>query len=221
MVTSEMKARLAGVQSQVNQSYPRVSATDGARDSTKGQCGEKLPTLVRTVESDLEIARAVPLRPLPELCARFGIPAEALIPYGHTRAKLRIDARPESPRKERARYVLVTAITPTPAGEGKTVNTIGLSLALNRIGQKAVCTIRQPSMGPVFGIKGGAAGGGKSQVVPMEDFNLHLTGDFHAVAAANNLLAAAIDTSILLDNPLGIDPERVTWRRVVDMNDRA
>jgi formate--tetrahydrofolate ligase len=161
------------------------------------------------------------LLPLPELAARYGIPPEALIPYGHTRAKLHLDARPASPRKQRARYVLVTAITPTPAGEGKTVHTIGLSLALARLGHKAVCTIRQPSMGPVFGIKGGAAGGGQSQVVPMEDFNLHLTGDFHAVAAANNLLAAAIDTSILLDNPLGIVPESVRWRRVVDVNDRA
>src|SRR5258706_758275 len=162
----------------------------------RGQCVRRFPTLDRILESDLEIARAVSLRPLPEICARFGIPAEALIPYGHTRAKLRLDARPASPRNERARYVLVTAITPTPAGEGKTVHTIGLSLALNRIGQKAVCTIRQPSMGPGFGIKGGAAGGGKSQVVPMEDFNLHLTGDFHAVAAGHNLLAAAIDNSI-------------------------
>ncbi len=173
------------------------------------------------MESDLEIARAVPLRPLPELAARYGIPAEALIPYGHTRAKLRIDAQPKTPRRERSRYVIVTAITPTPAGEGKTVHTIGLSLALNKIGQKAVCAIRQPSMGPVFGIKGGAAGGGMSQVVPMEDFNLHLTGDFHAVAAANNLLAAAIDTSLLLDNPHKIVPESVRWKRVVDVNDRA
>ena len=190
-------------------------------DGRHAQAGPGFPRLAKIVESDLEIARAVPLRPLPELAARFGIPIDALIPYGHTRAKLRLDARPASPRKERARYVLVTAITPTPAGEGKTVHTIGLSLALNRIGQKAVCTIRQPSMGPVFGIKGGAAGGGKSQVVPMEDFNLHLTGDFHAVAAANNLLAAAIDTSILLDNPLQIVPETVRWKRVVDVNDRA
>src|SRR6187399_1334479 len=156
-----MKKGWAGVRSLTNQSYPRVSWADRARDSTKGQCELEFPTLVRTLESDLDIARAVALRPLPEICARFGIPAEALIPYGHTRAKLRIDARPASPRKERARYVLVTAITPTPAGEGKTVNTIGLSLALNRIGHKAVCTIRQPSMGPVFGIKGGAAGGGR------------------------------------------------------------
>ena len=121
----------------------------------------------------------------------------------------------------RSKYVVVTAITPTPAGEGKTVHTVGLSLALNKIGKKAACAIRQPSMGPVFGIKGGAAGGGHSQVVPMEDFNLHLTGDFHAVTAANNLLSAAIDASILLDNPLDIDPGTVTWRRVLDVNDRA
>lgn len=131
----------------------------------------------------------------------------------------------ESGRREgdgpKAKYVVVTAITPTPAGEGKTVHTVGLSLALNKIGKKAACAIRQPSMGPVFGIKGGAAGGGYSQVVPMEDFNLHLTGDFHAVTAANNLLSAAIDASILLDNPLDIDSATVTWRRVLDVNDRA
>src|SRR5690349_22448514 len=129
MVTSKMKRGWAGVRSLASNPTPRVSCAGRARGSTKGQCAPEFPTLVRTVESDLEIARAVALRPLPEICARFGIPAEALIPYGHTRAKLRIDARPASPRKERARYVLVTAITPTPAGEGKTVNTIGLSLA--------------------------------------------------------------------------------------------
>ncbi|MEM8709712.1 MAG: formate--tetrahydrofolate ligase, partial [Planctomycetota bacterium] len=123
--------------------------------------------------------------------------------------------------KPAGKYIVVTAITPTPAGEGKTVHTVGLSLGLNKLGKKAACAIRQPSMGPVFGIKGGAAGGGYSQVVPMEDFNLHLTGDFHAAAAANNLLSAAIDASILLDNPLDIDPATVTWRRVVDVNDRA
>ena len=120
-----------------------------------------------------------------------------------------------------AKVVLVTAISPTPAGEGKTVTTIGLSMGLNRIGKRTIATIRQPSMGPVFGVKGGGAGGGKSQVFPMEELNLHLTGDFHAVAAANNLLSAAVDTSLLLDNPLDLDPDGISWRRVVDMNDRA
>lgn len=169
--------------------------------------------------SDLEIARSIPLDPLEDVAARYGIGPADLEPYGRTKAK--IDHRLGERGEARARYVLVTAITPTPAGEGKTVHTIGVSLALNRLGKKAVCAIRQPSMGPVFGIKGGAAGGGYSQVVPMEDFNLHLTGDFHAVAAANNLLSAAADTSVLLDNPLGIDPASITWKRVVDMNDRA
>jgi formate--tetrahydrofolate ligase len=167
----------------------------------------------------LETLSLVPL-PIAEVARRAGLAPERLSPYGRFKAKVD-HAMGRGPRRESARYVLVTAITPTPAGEGKTVTTIGLSMALNRIGQRAASTIRQPSMGPVFGVKGGGAGGGASQVVPMEELNLHLTGDFHAVAAANNLLAAALDTSILLDNPLGIDPERVTWRRVVDINDRA
>src|SRR5262245_47570239 len=158
--------------------------------------------------------------PIDEVARRAGLPLERLTPYGRFKAKVD-HTLGNGPRRRDARYVLVTAITPTPAGEGKTVTTIGLSMALNRIGKRAVSTIRQPSMGPVFGLKGGGAGGGASQIVPMEELNLHLTGDFHAVAAANNLLAAALDTSLLLDNPLDIDPERITWRRVVDMNDRA
>jgi formate--tetrahydrofolate ligase len=161
----------------------------------------------------------VPL-PIDEVARRAGLPVERLSPYGRHKAKLDHDLG-RGPRRGSARYVLVTAITPTPAGEGKTVTTIGLSMALRRLGKSAVSTIRQPSMGPVFGVKGGGAGGGASQVVPMEELNLHLTGDFHAVAAANNLLAAALDTSLLLDNPLRVDPERVSWRRVIDMNDRA
>ncbi len=171
------------------------------------------------MQSDLEIARAATLHPIHDLAADWGLPPDALRAYGPHMAK--VDHRLATRGERRARYVLVTAITPTPAGEGKTVHTIGLSMALNRIGKRAACTIRQPSMGPVFGIKGGAAGGGHSQVVPMEQFNLHLTGDFHAVGAANNLLAAAIDTSVLLDNPLQLDPETITWRRVVDVNDRS
>ncbi|MFT5731408.1 MAG: formyltetrahydrofolate synthetase [Planctomycetota bacterium] len=173
------------------------------------------------MRSDLDIARDIKLQPISQVASAYGIPDEALEPYGRYMAKLdhRLGKKAEGPA--RGKYVMVTAITPTPAGEGKTVHTVGLSLALNKIGKKAACAIRQPSMGPVFGIKGGAAGGGYSQVVPMEDFNLHLTGDFHAAAAANNLLSAAIDASILLDNPLDIDPSTVTWRRVVDVNDRA
>lgn len=174
------------------------------------------------MRSDLEIARDVALKPIQDVAADYGISEGALEPYGKHMAKVdhRL-AEADGGGAARSKYVVVTAITPTPAGEGKTVHTVGLSLALNKIGKKAACAIRQPSMGPVFGIKGGAAGGGHSQVVPMEDFNLHLTGDFHAVTAANNLLSAAIDASILLDNPLDIDPGTVTWRRVLDVNDRA
>lgn len=171
--------------------------------------------------NDLEIARSKTLGPLENAARRIGLTPDDLEPYGRTKAKVSLDVARRLPPRPQARYVVVTAITPTPLGEGKTVHTIGLSMALNRIGKRAVCTIRQPSMGPVFGIKGGAAGGGYSQVVPPEDFNLHLTGDFHAVAAANNLLAAFTDTSLLLDNPLDLDPESITWRRVIDMNDRA
>jgi formate--tetrahydrofolate ligase len=171
--------------------------------------------------SDLEIAREASLEPISTLAERVGIPTDALSSFGPHKAKVdhRLAEGPARPGP--SHYVLVTAITPTPAGEGKTVHTIGLAMALERIGRTAACTIRQPSMGPVFGIKGGAAGGGHSQVVPMEDFNLHLTGDFHAISAANNLLAAAIDTSVLLDNPLGINPESISWRRVIDINDRS
>jgi formate--tetrahydrofolate ligase len=171
--------------------------------------------------NDLTISRAARLRPLTEVARTLGLSDGDLEPYGSTMAKLRLDVLERERIRDRARYVVVTAINPTPLGEGKTVHTVGLSMALNRIGKRALCAIRQPSMGPVFGIKGGAAGGGYSQVVPPEDFNLHLTGDFHAVAAANNLLAAMVDTSLLLDNPLDLDPQNVTWRRVVDMNDRA
>ena len=160
------------------------------------------------------------LRPIAEVAEDAGFDPAAVLSYGRHKAK--VDHRlgvGNGPAQ--SKFVLVTAITPTPAGEGKTVTTIGLSMALNRIGKKTIATIRQPSMGPVFGVKGGGAGGGNSQVVPMEELNLHLTGDFHAIAAANNLLSAAIDTSLLLDNPLEIDADAITWRRVVDMNDRA
>jgi formate--tetrahydrofolate ligase len=171
--------------------------------------------------NDLEIARSVPLRPLVDVARRIGLREEDLEPYGRAKAKVRLDVATREPIRDGARYIVVTAVTPTPLGEGKTVHTVGISMALNRIGKRAVCVIRQPSMGPVFGIKGGAAGGGRSQVVPPEEFNLHLTGDFHAVTAANNLLAAFLDTSLLLDNPLRIDAASITWRRVLDVNDRA
>ncbi len=175
------------------------------------------------MHSELESEVDLGLEPITRLVKRLGIPAEAAFVHGPTKAKIdhRLGDEPRPDGASRARTVLVTAVTPTPAGEGKTLHTIGLSLALNRLGRAAACTVRQPSMGPVFGVKGGAAGGGRSQIVPMEDFNLHLTGDMHAVGAAHNLAAAALDTSLLLDNPLGIDPERVSWKRVVDVNDRA
>ena len=173
------------------------------------------------MKSDIEIARAAPKRPIAEIGARLGIPEEALLPYGRDKAKIdadflrAIEARPEG------RLILVTAINPTPAGEGKTTTTVGLGDALSRIGRRAAICIREASLGPNFGMKGGAAGGGMAQIVPMESMNLHFTGDFHAVTAAHNLLAALIDNHIHWGNALEIDIRRIAWRRVMDMNDRA
>lgn len=171
--------------------------------------------------SDLDIARSVPLKKINEVAERYGLESDDLIPYGHYMAKVDLAILDRLKDRPMGKYIDVTAINPTPLGEGKTVTTIGLGLGLNHIGKKAVSTIRQPSMGPVFGIKGGAAGGGNSQVIPMEDFNLHLTGDTHAISAANNQLAAWIDTSILLGNPTNLDPASVTWKRCLDVNDRC
>ena len=169
--------------------------------------------------SDIEIAQSVKPRRIEEVAAELGIDDAHLIPYGHDKAKVDYNVLSEEPSSP-AKLVLVTAINPTPAGEGKTTTTIGLSDALRRLGHKAVVALREPSLGPVFGIKGGAAGGGYAQVIPMEDINLHFTGDFHAIGAANNLLAAMIDNHIKQGNELGIDPRRITWHRCVDMNDR-
>jgi len=171
--------------------------------------------------NDLAIARSIPLRPLSEVARIMGLSADDLEPYGHTKAKVKLDLLKQPATRKPAKYVVVTAITPTPLGEGKTVHTVGISQALNRIGKRACCVIRQPSMGPVFGIKGGAAGGGYSQVVPPEELNLHLTGDFHAVTAAHNLCAAFLDAHLFHGNEKQLDPEQITWRRVLDMNDRA
>ncbi|MBX3464415.1 MAG: formate--tetrahydrofolate ligase [Planctomycetes bacterium] len=171
--------------------------------------------------NDLNIARSIPLRPLTEVARIMGLTADDLEPYGHSKAKVKLDLLRQPPTRKPGKYVVVTAITPTPLGEGKTVHTVGISQALNRIGKRACCVIRQPSMGPVFGIKGGAAGGGYSQVVPPEELNLHLTGDFHAVTAAHNLCAAFLDAHLFHGNELGLDPEQISWRRVLDMNDRA
>jgi formate--tetrahydrofolate ligase len=175
-----------------------------------------------TFPSDLDIARSVTPRPIVDIAAELGIADRELELYGPTKAKVTLDAitRLEAERP-RGKYVVVTAITPTPLGEGKSTTTVGLAQGLNRIGKRASVNIRQPSLGPVFGIKGGAAGGGYSQVIPMEDFNLHLTGDVHAIGAAHNLAGAFIDNSLHHKNPLGIDPHGVLWPRVVDISDRA
>ena len=172
--------------------------------------------------SDIEIAQHAKMKPIIGLVKeRFGIDAEHLDPFGHYKAKLSLEYVNSLADKPDGKLILVTAISPTPAGEGKTTTTVGLGDALNRIGKKAIMCLREPSLGPCFGVKGGAAGGGYSQVVPMEDINLHFTGDFHAVGVAHNLLAALIDNHITQGNALGIDPRRIQWKRVVDMNDRA
>jgi formate--tetrahydrofolate ligase len=173
-------------------------------------------------KSDIEISQSAKKRPILELAReRLGIAPEHLEPYGHYKAKVSMDFVKSLKNRPNGKLVLVSAITPTPAGEGKTTTTVGLTDALNHIGKKAMLCLREPSLGPSFGMKGGAAGGGYAQVVPMEDINLHFTGDFHAITSANNLLAAMIDNHIYWGNPLGIDQRRVTWRRVMDMNDRA
>ncbi len=171
--------------------------------------------------SDIEIAQATKLKPIGEVAEKLAIQYEDLVPYGHHMAKLSPAYTDQLKRKADGKLILVTAMSPTPAGEGKTTTTIGLTDALNHIGKKALVCIREPSLGPVFGIKGGAAGGGYAQVVPMENINLHFTGDFHAITAANNLLAALIDNHIHHGNTLDIDLEKISWRRCVDMNDRA
>ena len=173
------------------------------------------------VKSDIEIARAAKKKPIMEIGARLGIPAEHLLPFGHDKAKLSSEFIASKRSEKDGKLVLVTAINPTPAGEGKTTTTVGLGDGLNRIGKNAAICIREASLGPNFGMKGGAAGGGYAQIVPMEDMNLHFTGDFHAITTAHNLLSAMIDNHIYWGNELGIDIRRVTWRRVMDMNDRA
>ena len=171
--------------------------------------------------SDIEIAQKATMKPIGEIAAKLGIPESAVEPFGRTKAKIRLDYIDTLKDKPDGKLILVTAISPTPAGEGKTTTTVGLGDALNHIGKKAVICLREPSLGPVFGMKGGAAGGGYAQVVPMEDINLHFTGDFNAIALANNLLAAMIDNHIHQGNELGFDVRRIAWKRVMDMNDRA
>ncbi|MGA8297109.1 MAG: formate--tetrahydrofolate ligase, partial [Acidimicrobiales bacterium] len=173
------------------------------------------------METDLEIARQAALKPLDDVAAEMGIGEHRLEFYGRNVAKVSLQAIDDLAERPRAKYVVVSAVTPTPLGEGKTTTTVGLGQALRQIGKRATVSIRQPSMGPTFGIKGGAAGGGYSQVVPMELLNLHLTGDMHAVTAAHDLLSAMVDNSLYQKNPLHLDPNQITWRRVLDVNDRA
>ncbi|MBA00690.1 MAG: formate--tetrahydrofolate ligase [Rhodospirillaceae bacterium] len=173
------------------------------------------------VKSDIEIARAATMQPILEIGDGLGIPPESLDPYGHYKAKVSMDYVDSLSEKQDGKLILVTGINPTPAGEGKTTTSVGLGDALNKIGKKAIMCLREPSLGPCFGVKGGAAGGGFAQVVPMEDINLHFTGDFHAIGAANNLLAAMIDNHIYWGNSLELDERRIAWRRALDMNDRA
>jgi formate--tetrahydrofolate ligase len=174
-----------------------------------------------SVKSDIEIAQAATVLPIVDIAEKLGIPAESLIPYGNDKAKISGDFIKAHAGNKNGKLILVTAVSPTPAGEGKTTTTVGLGDGLNRIGKRALICLREPSLGPCFGMKGGAAGGGYAQVVPMTDINLHFTGDFHAIGAAHNLLSALIDNHMHWENELNIDPRRVTWRRVVDMNDRA
>ena len=174
-----------------------------------------------TQQSDIEIARAAKMQPISQIGAKLGIPEDAVVPHGRTKAKIDLDFISGLRDRPDGKLVLVTAMTPTPAGEGKTTTTVGLGDALNRIGRNAAICLREPSLGPCFGMKGGAAGGGYAQVVPMEDINLHFTGDFHAISAAHNLLAAMLDNHIYWGNALKLDARRISWRRVVDMNDRA
>ena len=172
-------------------------------------------------KSDIEIAREAQMLPISEIGAKLDIPSEALLQYGPDKAKISFDYINSLQDKPNGKLVLVTAITPTPAGEGKTTMTVGLGDGLNRIGKRAAICLREPSLGPCFGMKGGAAGGGYAQVVPMEDINLHFTGDMHAIGVAHNLLSAMLDNHIYWGNSEQLDARRVQWRRVVDMNDRA
>ncbi len=171
--------------------------------------------------SDIEIAQAAKPQPIANIGAKLGIPTESLLPYGHTKAKISYDFIQKQQKNKNGKLILVTAISPTPAGEGKTTTTVGLGDGLSRIGKKAAICLREPSLGPCFGVKGGAAGGGYAQVIPMEDINLHFTGDFHAITSAHNLLSAMIDNHMYWGNSLDLDSRRIGWRRVMDMNDRS
>ena len=171
-------------------------------------------------KSDIKIAQECEKKKITEIAKIAGVEEKYLEQYGNYKAKVDYSILKDKEEKEEGKLILVTAITPTPAGEGKTTTSVGLTDGLRKIGKKSIAALREPSLGPVFGVKGGAAGGGYAQVVPMEDINLHFTGDFHAIGAANNLLAAMLDNHIQQGNRLGIDPKQITWKRAVDMNDR-
>ena len=172
------------------------------------------------MKTDIEIAQECEMKPITEIAAKAGIDDKYLEQYGKYKAKIEYNLLKESDKKD-GKLILVTAINPTPAGEGKTTTTVGLGQAMDKIGKKAIIALREPSLGPCFGLKGGAAGGGYAQVVPMDDLNLHFTGDFHAITSANNLLAAMLDNHIQQGNKLNIDPKQIVWKRCVDMNDRV
>ena len=173
------------------------------------------------MDSDINIARKANSLPISEIAKNLNIPEESIIPYGNNKAKIDYNFIKGLSNRKNGKLILVTAISPTPAGEGKTTTTVGLGDGLNKIGKNTLICLREPSLGPCFGMKGGAAGGGYSQVIPMEDINLHFTGDFHAISSSHNLLSALVDNHIHWDNTLGFDVRRVSWKRVVDMNDRA
>ena len=173
------------------------------------------------MKSDVEIAQAAKMKPIEEIASKIGLAPDDLELYGKYKAKVTLDAWQRVKDRPNGKLILCTAINPTPAGEGKTTTSVGLADALSRRGRKAAAALREPSMGPCFGMKGGAAGGGYAQVVPMEDINLHFTGDFHAITTAHNLLAAIIDNHIQQGNALDLDVRRITWKRVLDLNDRA
>src|SRR6202167_5121821 len=181
----------------------------------------KLTNILTRVPSDIDIAQAATPLPIGQIATEAGILPEELDLYGKTKAKVHLSIRDRLKNSPNGKYIVVTAITPTPLGEGKTTTTVGLGQAMHHIGKRATISIRQPSMGPTFGIKGGAAGGGYSQAVPMEMFNLHLTGDMHAVTAAHNMLSAMVDNHLHKGNALGLDLHNITWRRVLDVNDRS
>jgi formate--tetrahydrofolate ligase len=203
-----------------------IVASTAQQDANPGAIDRSEKTRIlegtaRMVKSDIEVAREAKMKPIAEVGAKVGVPADALMQYGPTKAKITASFIESVKNRPDGKLILVTAINPTPAGEGKTTTTVGLGDGLNRIGKKAMMCLREPSLGPCFGVKGGAAGGGYAQVVPMEDINLHFTGDFHAITSAHNLLSALLDNHIYWGNKLGIDARRIEWKRVLDMNDRA